>query len=189
MASRETVIKMFALFAANWPKEPQTPMQVQLYERVLEDVPDAILETAALDIIASSEWFPKAAEVRRAAFRILEGQGQLPTAGQAWGEVRSQMLRVGMLGPSFGGMLGNISRPEWGKLQFSHPIIMQAVKAMGGWNALLSSFDEMADRAHFFKVYEQLAQREQRAATMLPDVKEAMAQIDAGNAPQLEAGK
>ena len=174
MASPETVVKMFALLTANWTKETVTDAQVTLYTKLLGDIPDALLEAATLDIIATSTWFPKVAEIRQAAYRIMTIERGLPTAGEAWGEVCRQILRIG----------------SYGVPEFSHAIVKDAVRAMGGWIMLCRSEDQMADRAHFLKVYDVLAQRETQRVMMLPQVREVAERLDMGvRLARLEAGK
>ncbi len=44
--------------------------QLQTYLSTLDDIPPEILELAAYDHIAQSQWFPKVSELREAAVRV-----------------------------------------------------------------------------------------------------------------------
>lgn len=164
MASEETVLKMFALLHANWPTEVVPDERIDLYARMLGDLSDEMLEAATLHVIGSTPFSPKVADIRKAAYEIYQQEMGLPTAGEAWGEVMQQIRRVGSYG-----------RPE-----FSQEIIGAAVKAMGGWVMLCRSEEPMADRAHFFRVYDALAERKMRSDVMLPQVKEVAKRLSMG---------
>lgn len=155
---------MFALLHANWPTEVLPDERIDLYARMLGDLSDEMLEAATLHVIASSPFFPKVADLRKAAYEIYQEEKGLPTAGEAWGEVMQQIRRVG----------------SYGKPEFSLPIIANAVKAMGGWVMLCRSEEPMADRAHFFRVYDALAERKMRSDVMLPQVKEVAKKLSMG---------
>ena len=55
--------------------------------------------------------------------------------------------------------------------EYSHPLIERAVDVMGYRN-LCESDNAVADRAHFFRVYEGLLGRAEEEIRMLPSVRE-----------------
>lgn len=169
MASLETFDVVWKRLMQIWPKEPASPERIELYQRLTADIPDDVLMAAALQVIATHRFFPAIAELRDAALALLPRQSGLPTAGEAWAEVCQQIRRTG----------------SYGQPEFSTPLIGRAVDSMGGWKMLCMSEDPMPDRAHFFRVYEALAQRATAQAKMLPEVR---ALADGLRARQLEAG-
>ena len=115
MATPETVSRMFVLLRANWPTYELTAETPRVYEELLADIPDRLLELAVKDCLARLTYFPKIAELREAALSILEDRLGIPTAAAAWGEVSKAMK------------YGKPTRcPD-----FSHPAIRAGVDAVG----------------------------------------------------------
>lgn len=155
MATPEQVAKVCGVMAAAYPNYKLTPQTIHVYARTLGDLPADMLEAAALQCIATSEFFPTVAALRKAAFEIMAHAQGIPTAHEAWGEVRRAMGTVGHMG----------------KPKFSHPIVERAVAALG-WRDLCLSDNPTADRARFLECYQQLLNRAQVDAAMLPEVKQ-----------------
>jgi len=65
--------------------------------------------------------------------------------------------------------------------------VQRAVDAIGGLSYLRYSEDAVADRARFVQAYDALAEREQREARMLPEVRAVVEQLQSPAAAQLEA--
>ena len=155
-------IMLTAAYPAHGDKlsEGQLDEQVRLYRAMLKDIDQSTLEAACLQHIATSRWFPTIAELRELAYQI--AAPSLQTSGEAWGEVKRNMLRCGV----------------YGKPEFSSQVTERVVRDMG-WPALCSSESEMADRAHFMRMYDAYAIRARQDAQMLPRVKELL-QLTAG---------
>jgi hypothetical protein len=143
MATFETITKVLAVISAAYPNFDLKPETVKVYLKLLADLPDELLEEASLLHIAQSTYFPTVAELRAAAFELLESQNPHPNGVEAWGEVEDQIHRVGYTGQPV----------------FQHPLTAQLVSAMG-WQNLCRSENLVADRAHFLTAYEQLCSRE-----------------------------
>jgi hypothetical protein len=79
----------------------------------------------------------------------------IPSSYNAWQEVCKQI---------------NDNGGEFGKPVFSHPIIEQAVKALG-WRNLRMSENPTADRARFIEAFEQLAGRAEKESMLIPEVR------------------
>ncbi len=171
MASKDTIAKAFVLLSGNWPNHPFTEVTMATYQRLLADIPDALAETAVLDCIASCKFFPTVAEIRDAAANIVTDAANAANEYDAWGEVKRA-----------------VSRSHW---QWSDPMIGEAMQRVGGMDAFRMSdvSDEPSWRARFVECYRTLRQREQRQATMLPQVRELaerMALDRGARAAQLE---
>lgn len=95
---------------------------------------------------------PPPAVVRRAALEAVAEHLGLPSAEAAWAEVRYKIGLYGVRGiPQDGGGYRAI---EW-----SHPIVGDAVEAIGGTRYLSESDNQPTDRAHWLhKIYPALVQ-------------------------------
>jgi hypothetical protein len=156
-------IKIWNLLAVSYPAfggnlEPSALAEtLLLYERLLSDLPDEALRTAALRHIATSKWFPTVAELRTAAAEIVNPSSAEQTAIEAWGDVVDTFGS----GECYAGE-NLIKAPV-----FNNPLTTRAVRALGGWVHLCHSDNEPADRARFIQVFEQLQVRE-RSERILP---------------------
>ena len=141
------------------------------YHLVLSDLDGDLLQQVAAHLIGTQTFFPAAGEIRRAAFHLCEIGTGVPSAQDAWAEV-SVKIRSGFYYVADGGYYQ--ARPpnpdDW-----SHPLVQQAVDAVGGWVALRRSENTTADRARFLQAYEAYLVREREGVRMLPGVRQAVA--------------
>ena len=128
---------------------------LEVYRRSLLDIDGNLLEAAAMQHISASKWFPAVSELREAALSIITHGEESPE--EAWGEVK-KAFRV----------YGSYREPI-----FSNAKIAQTVKIMG-WMNLCMSENEIADRAHFFKIYQSVQAREHFNSIAMPEVKQAI---------------
>jgi hypothetical protein len=129
----------------------------------IEDILDLDYQAAALAIKQlrqTATFLPSIAEIRRAAAEITAGH--LPDGDQAWADVLAQIRRVGWTG-----------RPSW-----SHPAIADTVRAMG-WRELCASTNQIADRAHFLKLYDAGRARLERERSTDPTTRQLAAALAA----------
>lgn len=141
------------MLKATWPRPPMSADTAEVYMLATRDLDFDTTKAAVLDLMTSSKWMPAISEIRAAALLL---STDTPTAGEAWAEV------TGNFGS--GGVYGRV--PEW-----TDEIIGRAVEAMGGFKVLCFSENAMADRAHFLKVYDTLAQRRQYDRLRLPEAR------------------
>ena len=151
---------------------------LQLYARLLVDIDPDLLRAAVLQHIATSKWFPKVSELREAALALVTHAELSPE--EAWGEVRQTIQRVGSYG------IFDRATMAYRLPTFSHPLIDRAVEIMG-WRNLCASDNEVADRAHFFKIYSQLVGRRNRDEMMLPEIKQVVEALSLEQRLQLPA--
>ena len=178
MASEDMIGRMFALLGEVWPKEAAniSPPTVEVYSRVLADVEDDLLKAGIVHLLSEATFWPKPAEVRRAALRLVQRNER--TAGEAWAMV---------------GQYLNLPQSTWigGRRYRAKPLpddVQRAVDAVGGISYLRQSADVVADRARFLQAYEAMRTREQAHARMLPEVRQVVQRL--GPAPALvEAGE
>lgn len=153
MANRTEFAKMFAALALAWPKYEMQKQTVEVYFRILQDLPDEYLEKASHHLMATSTFFPSISEWRKATIDLMTPQ--IPTEFEAWEEVMTQIRSI-----------GSYYKPE-----FSHPLITRTVETMG-WRTLCMSEQIEYDRAHFYKAYAALRNRALDEVRMLPEVAE-----------------
>lgn len=167
---RTELVQVMALVSGYWPAWTPNDVTMLAAERQLLDLPQAQV-VAALDVIAAEgvEFAPGPGAIRK---RAIELHSPAPGVDEAWGEVCEQIREV-----------GHAARPAW-----SHEAVASAVRAMGGWQALCSSTNPEADRAHFIRMYGVGVTRLASERAMPPATREAIAEMAGGIFKRLEAG-
>jgi hypothetical protein len=145
MASEMEILRVLKILGDIYPSYHLSSSAVEVYVRLLADLPGEVLEQAALEHISRSTYFPAIAELRSATFDIIEAITPLPTDYEAWAEVQAETRRVGHVGLP----------------QFSHGLIEQVVGLLG-WRYLCLSENPVADRSHFIQAYQALRANKQR---------------------------
>jgi len=174
MATLQEVTKILSFLASLYPRYGLTPETIRAYHVILHDLPPDLLHRAALQMGArDNPFFPAAGELRAAAFELREQAAGIPSAPEAWAEVCKKFGHHGWCNPP---------RPE----DWSHPLILKTVEAVGGWQFLCASENPTADRARFLQAYDILRKRTQAAQRMLPEVRQAVAEL-AGRAERDQA--
>lgn len=123
--------------------QEQRKLTVDLWTKMLSDVTAEEVTLAVNKIIATSEWPPTIAEVRKVISEIQKGSAK--EAGEAWGEVSAAIRKFGYL-------------REKEALESMSEETRKAVEFMN-WQVICRSENLIADRAHFFKVYEAIRKR------------------------------
>ena len=122
----------------------------------LGDMDAADLLTAVRSACAESgrQFAPSAGEIRGAFADLKARAVGIPSAGEAWAAIMDSFRRV------------RSEQPEMLKL----PIVAEAIRCMGGLDTIGMSENNMADRAHFLKIFDQLRQRQLSEFVELPQV-------------------
>ncbi len=125
---------------------------------LLWDMDVEMLQTAvkACCTEAGRAFAPSAGEIRGAASNLIARAAGLPTAAEAWGAVMDSFRRT------------SFNKPEL----LDHPLLIEAIRCMGGLELIGMSENNMADRAHFLKIFEQLRERVIRETLELPAITE-----------------
>lgn len=161
MATFEEVAKMMAVMTLAYPKYELKDGTVDVYAKILKDIPGEVLDTAMKEILAGSIFFPSIAEWRGKAIDLMIGTRNFPTPGEAWECALREVARCG-------DYYRYSERPR--VPAYDHPLIEKAVDIIG-YVHLVNSDNLVADRAHFFKIYEALVNRSKEDAKMLPESK------------------
>jgi hypothetical protein len=168
MASEMETLRVLKILGDVYPSYRLSSAAVEIYVRLLADVPGYVLEQAALEHISHSTYFPAIAELRSAAFDILEAISPLPSDYEAWAEVQAEIRRAG----------------HYGRPQFSHVLIEQVVGLLG-WRYLCLSENPVADRSHFIQAYGALNENQRRESRRLQAVGEFIVALRATRNPLL----
>lgn len=174
MASEETMKSILRMLVQAYPERFKLAADtLPIWHRLLLDIPDVNLMAAAIRHVTENKWPPSVAELRNAAFDAVEPERL--TAGEAWQQVCRNIRRFGF----YAQQEAKAAMP---------PLLWRCVESLGGYDYLCRSEEPMADRAHFIRIYEQIAERERQTARMLPEVRELRARLAAGQVQYLGTG-
>jgi hypothetical protein len=156
MSEPRDIAQIIAILSAAFPNFKPSEMTPEVYYQTLSDLPADELKAAVLHCITQSgrAFAPSVGEIRGAVGEIRSLSANVPSSFQAWQEVQQQILING----------GDYGKPEW-----SSPLVEEAVKRMG-WRNLRMSEDQTADRARFLQCYEQIVDRATKREMILPQV-------------------
>lgn len=134
-----------------------TKEQIEFWYEMLKDIDYQILELAVKKLISEMVYPPTIADIRKAVAETIE-EPMLDAAG-AWGEVKLAIRNYG-------------SYREEEALKSLSPITRKVIEGMG-WKELCwsKSENEMANRAHFIKLYEALTDREKKEQVLSMQVR------------------
>ncbi len=141
------------LFAA-YPNIVASVETIAVYDHLLSDIPVAELRIVIDQAIAECKFLPTVAEIRD-QWLALPGRLQGPSVADAWADVQKQIIRTGRMGLPV----------------FSDVLTARVVQAMG-WRELCLSENQIADRAHFMRLYEQMVNQRLQADRLLPAARE-----------------
>ncbi len=152
MATLKDVTDMFIFLGALYPRYIARKATIKAYHRILADLPVEALSAATEQIGADSTFFPAAAELRKLAFKLMQGDN-LPVAIEGW----NQLL------------------DHWnGRYIEFHPLTEKTIKTMGGLKHLgmTTNHDLPFVRNQFVKAFEIFREREVTDRRQLPAVRE-----------------
>jgi len=177
--AKAQISEMIGALATMYPREEVSAENCKAYAVKLCDIPVSVLMVALDQWGSESRFFPSVAEIREKV-RVLTAPKDVLTAGEAWGVVVKRLKRYGIYEPY----------PPRPRPPIEHPFIEDAVAAIGGWYDLTTSENQVADRAHFMKIYDQLVARKEADERLLPASRE-LKQLNRGQSviAQLTEGK
>lgn len=148
MASIETVSQVFKMLSRTYVDYSSKNLSgagltetIKVYHRILEDIPDALLQAACIDHMASSQWWPKPSELRERAKRIELSNIKTLTSIEAWAKAKKAALDH--------------------SFSTGDDVIDRVMTALG-WKEFGQSqvTEEMSWRARFIASYEQALEQE-----------------------------
>lgn len=173
----EDISRVISYCVTLWPHS--TPIdrkeQILAWRRLLSDV-DVRAAEAAVDEYAASypppKFPPPAGEIRQRAIVLADDTGA-PSPDEAWEEIGHKIATIGYQNTTLD--YCQLGRACVGRecghhtVTFSHPAVTAVVDAMG-WRELCLSSEQMADRAHFLRMYAVAVERLTRQNTKPPSV-------------------
>lgn len=164
---RADIIKLIGICSANyrnWPEDGKEEATVILWMKMFGDTEAFILEAAVEKYLADGKFPPTIADIRSCIADITVFREK--TAIEAWGDVQTAIRKFGWY-------------REKEAMQSLGGVTNKVIDSMG-FKTVCISENETADRAHFLKVYDVLAERERQAAMMLQSTKDAMERLESG---------
>lgn len=160
MATREEIKTVIAYLKMAFPNyKPELDGQVNTVDvltDLLGDIPANALMVAVKAACAEPgrQFAPSAGEIRGKLAELHAKAAEVPTAAEAWEAVMESFRVVRSQRPAL----------------LDHPLVAKAVRVMGGLDKIGMSENIGVERAHFFKIYEQLLERALADASELADV-------------------
>lgn len=158
MNTEVEIAKLVGIMAAAYPNTQVSDATVEVYITMLKDIPLDILTASVQQCMAESEFFPTVARIREKSLALIRPVAPEPL--EAWGIVLKEIQRVGF----------------YRSPKFDDPIIAKAVDCIG-WQTLCSSENQIADRAHFGKVYEGLLRQAENDRRIIPAARQIQEQV------------
>jgi hypothetical protein len=169
MATKSDVNRIMTMLAMTYPRFSLQKETIAVYARLLEDIPIDELEAAGLHCATTGEFFPSVHELRAAVSDLRRLAAHIPNTFEAWADLSragaGEWSTVEM--SPFGSGLPNVVTRH--KYQFLHPLVQSAAEMLG-WPRSFPGDNPVADRAHFFRVYEQLVAEALAADARLPAI-------------------
>lgn len=160
----------------------------ELYMRMLSDIDAPILKAAAEQHIAESQWFPTVAELRNRVYSLTTIAKETMSAEEAWGIV---IAMAGARGRDSDSAARKAYLQYRGCSEAAALLIMRSLDAVG-WRNICNCDEEGIGviRAHFYRTYTTLEQREATAEKMLPQVKQIVTALaDKWRVPMLNGAR
>jgi len=166
MATPIDIEQMLIIIMAALPSAKVRGDTSEIYYQLLKDLPADLLRVSVLEVLSTWGWsyLPPPAAIRKAALGLQEQSLGLLTGGEAWSAVARTIREFGWY------------REEQAEKSLG-PLVWDCVQALGGWSVLCQSENQVADRAHFLKIYDQHVDRERKHLSQLPEVRAANAAI------------
>lgn len=155
-----------------YPREAVLPdaEAMSLWYDALKDIDYAVMSTGLKKWVMTNRFSPQIADLREMAVETKEGV----TGGwdQAWGSVRTAIRRYGYYQPEEA-------------LESLDDLTRDAVNAIG-FRELCISENPMADRAHFQRIYENLARRQKEDRQISERVRTMIGTLQGGSNARIE---
>ena len=168
MTTRDDIKKLMAYMACAFSNyHPVLEGEINAVDvmfDLLGDLPIETLQAAVKYCCAEPgrQFAPSAGEIRGAVSQMRIKIDNVPSAGEAWGAIIGSFERM----PG-GNMAGGGHGPV-----LDHPLVQKALHCMGGYAAIGSDFfeNQMANRAHFLRIYADLLNSWKNDAAELPAI-------------------
>lgn len=138
---------------SSYPHAQASDGTIAQYIRLLATIPAEALQTVVDQAVVDCKFLPTIAEIFE-RYRALSGGLNEATAAEGWGSVEKAIRRV----------------TRYGTPRFKDPLVARVVEMMG-WLNLCNSEQPAVDRAQFMRMYNEIAEREQKIARLTPQAR------------------
>ncbi|HHV18397.1 MAG TPA: hypothetical protein GXZ27_06005 [Thermoanaerobacterales bacterium] len=156
---------LLAWTVSNFPAMQERDMgpTAKLWYQMLKDIPYKIAEQALFKLLATAKFFPTVSEILEVVADITNQEAD--TAAKAWGEVEKAIGHYG-------------HRREAEALESMSPRTAKVVKYMG-WRDICLGEEIGVVRGQFLKMYQQVAEREQKERVLPESLKADIKRLNA----------
>ena len=166
MQNKAEFVKVLALLAAAYPRFTLTKETTEVYSQLLADIPVETLKVAALHCATENDFFPSVHELRKSVGEIARKANNIPSAYEAWQDLRKAGRGSWKEAVEYNGQ-HYIQEHTY---EFIHPLVKHVAQLLG-WPSEFPGDNPVADRAHFFKAYDQTVNGVLEDETMLPEIR------------------
>jgi hypothetical protein len=159
------VIKLVGICSVNYrnfPEAGKEALLIDLWANMLSDVTYQIAEIAIKKYMSESVFPPTIADIRQRIAEVTKPRTVTPI--EAWGNVTAVIRKYG-------------SYNETKALEELDQLTRRAVQYFG-YRELCLSENVMVDRAHFLKMFESLAERENKNNLLHPALQEVFTELE-----------
>lgn len=146
---------------------------IQMWHAILKDIPDKVLTMAVHNHIATEHYPPSIAQIRTKALEIMTPQQEQNLNG--WGLVE-KAIRI----------YGYYRATEALEYIDQHDKTAGVITRQFGFQNLCVSETQMADRAHFLKLYEPAKEKETKYNSLPTALKQAQQQLSQNRYDELQ---
>jgi hypothetical protein len=163
MATREDIKNIMAYMGCSFPNyHPILEGEINTVDVLLDQLGDLDKDDLQMAVRAACmngtgrQFAPSADEIRTKYAELHARVAGIPTAAEAWGAIMEHFGKY---------TLEPVELLE-------NPLVKKAIYCMGGLRTIGMSENNMADRAHFLKIFEQLRERAIQETLELPAITE-----------------
>ena len=90
--------RVLEILTASYPNTEITSDTIRIYDRLLSDIPEGVLEAACVQHIAQSRFFPTVAEMRELSSKLMDkaNGSEHISSMEAWGIVQRKISHTGV---------------------------------------------------------------------------------------------
>jgi len=173
--TKTEVVKLLAVISGAYPNMQVTEATVALWYELLGDLDINLALAAVKKLILESSYPPTIADIRKRVVDIITLAEDKMSAAEAWGEVEKKIRWYGYY-------------REVEALENMTPQVAKVVRYIG-WRNICLSEEPSVIRGQFLKMYQQVAEREQKERLLPLNLRDDIKRIsDARALNQLEEG-
>lgn len=187
MANLQTIASILKEIQAAYPNWKADESTIKVWTVYMQDLDDETLVMAIRNFISTSThaFPPSIPEIRNSVALLVAEASGAPTALDAWDEVR-RAKKPNPPGYQIwsGGQLVKDIPHQW-----SHPLVETCARRFG-WPRFPDGENDVADRAHFTRAYENMIAEQTSKTARLPQVEQYITkQIEADRRSAFETGE